>query len=50
MAEKLLVCECGFETRGSDDEIVEAADRHGREVHGVELSREQILAMARPAD
>lgn len=47
--EKLLECECGFKVQGTEDEIVEAADSHGREMHGIALSREQILAMARPA-
>lgn len=46
---RILECECGFTVEGTEDEIVEAADRHGRQVHGVELSREQILAMSRPA-
>lgn len=33
----------------SDDELVVAAQQHAREAHGMELSREQVLALAVPA-
>ena len=48
---RLLVvrCECGFEVRGPEDEIVPVVQKHGRELHNMEASREQVLAMARPA-
>ena len=48
---RLLVvkCECGFECRGSEDEIVPMVQKHGRELHNMEATREQVLAMARPA-
>lgn len=50
MAEKIVTCECGFSTRGSDDEVVTEVQKHGREVHNMEVTREQALAMAKPAD
>lgn len=47
---KVIKCDCGFVVRGdTDDELVEAATRHAKEVHDMELSTEQILAMAEPA-
>lgn len=42
----ILTCACGWETLGSDDEVVAAAQQHGRELHNMEVSREQALAMA----
>ena len=48
---KKIDCECGFIVRGdSDDELVTSAQQHAREVHGMELSREQALSLAVPAD
>lgn len=42
-------CECGFEARGTEEELVPVVQRHGREAHNMEATREQVLAMARPA-
>lgn len=48
--QKVINCPCGFIVRGStDDELVARAQEHARHVHQMELSREQALAMARPA-
>jgi predicted small metal-binding protein len=45
---KLFTCQCGVVLRGdSDDELVTNAQRHAREVHKMEVTREQVLAMAR---
>jgi predicted small metal-binding protein len=50
MIEKVIHCDCGFVIRGkTDDELVDAAMKHAHEVHNVELTREQALAMAEPA-
>jgi len=46
---KIFNCDCGQVMRGDDDEIVAATQQHAREAHGMELTREQILAMAVPA-
>lgn len=43
---KEVTCLCGWQCRGTDDEIVEQVITHGREVHGIESSREEILAIA----
>jgi predicted small metal-binding protein len=47
--EFIVRCECGFETRGTEDELIPVVQKHGREVHNMEVNREQVLAMARPA-
>jgi len=47
---KVIKCDCGFVVRGdTDDQLVQAAGRHAKEVHDMELTAEQILAMAEPA-
>jgi predicted small metal-binding protein len=43
-----LTCACGWETIGDEDEVVVATQEHGRSVHNMESSREQVLAMAVP--
>ena len=46
---KVITCPCGVTIRGeTDEELVEKAQQHGKEVHNQEATREQILAMARP--
>lgn len=50
MAEKQVSCDCGKKIReNGDDRLVAAVQKHAREVHDMELSREQVLAMAEPA-
>ena len=44
---KRITCECGFVARGAtDDELVTVIQKHVKEVHGIDLRREQALAMA----
>ena len=46
---KIINCDCGRVVRGdSDDELVAAAQKHAREAHGMELTREQVLSLAVP--
>ena len=40
-------CACGWETKGEEDEVVAATQAHGRRVHNMESTREQVLALAR---
>jgi predicted small metal-binding protein len=48
--EKVINCPCGFVIRGTDDEdVVKQAQSHAKTVHGMDLTREQALEMARPA-
>jgi len=47
---KVIECPCGVVLRGdSDEETIVSAQSHARENHDMDLSREQALAMARPA-
>jgi len=41
-------CECGFEVRGSEDEIVPVLQKHAGESHNMKVTREQVLARAHP--
>ena len=42
-------CECGFEARGKETELVPVVQKHGRDAHNMDATPEQVLAMARPA-
>jgi predicted small metal-binding protein len=42
-------CECGFEVRGGEDTVVPAIQKHARESHNMETTRDQVLSRARPA-
>ena len=45
---KLFTCQCGVVLRGNtDDELVTNAQKHAREVHKMDVTREQVLSMAR---
>src|SRR5205085_9486921 len=49
-ATQLVVkCDCGFEVRGDEETLVPAVQKHGIEAHNMQVTREQVLAMARPA-
>jgi len=43
-----VTCMCGFQARGSEDEVVEQIQVHGLADHGKASSRETILQMAVP--
>jgi predicted small metal-binding protein len=43
---KEVTCLCGWQCRGTDDEVVEQVQAHGVEAHGVAATREEILAIA----
>jgi predicted small metal-binding protein len=43
---KEVTCMCGWQTRGTDDEIVRAIQEHGEQAHGQRPTREEILALA----
>lgn len=48
---KIINCDCGFVVRGdSDDELVAGAQKHARDVHDMELTREQVLSLAQPGE
>jgi hypothetical protein len=39
-------CACGWETTGPEDVAVEATTEHGRRMHNMTPTREEVLAMA----
>jgi len=40
-------CVCGWETHGSEGEVVEATSEHGIRAHNMAATRDEILAMAK---
>lgn len=46
--ELLVRCDCGYEARGAEDTLIPAVQKHGREAHNMQVSREQVLAMSQP--
>lgn len=43
---KEVTCLCGWQCRGTEDEVVDQVIAHGRDVHGVESTRDEILTIA----
>jgi predicted small metal-binding protein len=49
MASKIVKCNCGFIVKSdSDDTLVRELQKHAKQDHKMDLTREQILAMAQP--
>jgi predicted small metal-binding protein len=48
---RVINCDCGYVVRGdSDDELVANAQAHARDVYDMEITREQALSLAVPAE
>ncbi|MGH2591195.1 MAG: DUF1059 domain-containing protein [Actinomycetota bacterium] len=47
---KQVTCECGWSAKGTEDELVPMIQQHGRDVHGMEVTREQAVAQIVPAE
>lgn len=46
---KIVQCDCGFVAKAeSDEELIAQVQRHAKEVHDMDLTAEQVLAMAHP--
>lgn len=43
-----VLCQCGLRMRGTFEELVPIVQRHGREAHNMEVSREDVAARAQP--
>ena len=45
-------CVCGWETTGPEDDVIVATTEHGRRLHNMTPTRDEVLAMAvaRPQD
>lgn len=39
-------CACGWETTGTEDDVIVATREHGRRLHNMEPTRDEVLAMA----
>lgn len=49
IAQKQVSCDCGKVIREkNDDHLVATVQKHAKEVHDMELTREQVLSMAEP--
>jgi predicted small metal-binding protein len=49
MVMKSVRCDCGFVVRSDDDDkLVAELQKHARDDHSMNLSRDQVLAMAQP--
>jgi predicted small metal-binding protein len=46
--EKEIACDCGWRVRGNEDELVAAAQEHGRIAHDMVPTPDQVLATAKP--
>ncbi|MGH9149523.1 MAG: DUF1059 domain-containing protein [Acidimicrobiales bacterium] len=43
-----LVCACGWTTEGTAEEVFAATLEHGRRLHNMEVTAEQVDAMSTP--
>lgn len=48
-SEIVVACACGWTTQGPVDRVVAETQEHGRQLHNMAATREDVLAMARPA-
>lgn len=48
-AVRIVTCACGLELRGTEAELVPLVQQHGRRLHNMDVTPEQVLAMAVPA-
>ncbi len=47
---KVVSCPCGEVIKAeTDDDLVTQVQKHGKEIHDQEPTREEVLAMAQPA-
>lgn len=50
MAKKIIRCYCGYVAEGTDVELITAVRGHVRDVHHMEYTPDQVLAMAEPIE
>ena len=43
-----LTCACGWQTTGTPDDVYLAALEHGRRLHNMEVTRDQVEQMSTP--
>lgn len=45
---RVIRCECGFEAVGDvDDQLLQQAQAHARELHGIDVSAKSLLSLMR---
>jgi predicted small metal-binding protein len=45
----VVTCGCGWTTTGPEEHVVEVTQVHERQIHGVEMTCDQVLSLAKPA-
>ncbi len=48
--ELIVTCACGFEAREKPEKLIPIVQQHGRDVHNMDSTAEEVLALARPVD
>ena len=43
-------CECGFYARGTEEDLIVVVQAHGKSKHGIDVTREQVIAQLRPVE
>ena len=46
--EKEITCDCGWRARGTEAELIAAAQEHGQTAHDMVPTPDQVLATAKP--
>ena len=41
-----VTCQCGWRVRGVKEEVIKAVQEHGRSVHGLETTEEEVMTLA----
>jgi predicted small metal-binding protein len=45
----VVECECGWTSSGDENAVVEAMQVHQRQIHGREMTRDEVRGKTRPA-
>jgi predicted small metal-binding protein len=46
---KEVTCQCGWQARGTEEEVIAQVVEHGRAVHAQELTAQDVMAIWRDA-
>ncbi len=45
-----VICECGFTAEGTQEELIPIVQQHGADIHGMNVTPEQVVAQLKPID
>jgi hypothetical protein len=45
-----VTCRCGWQCRGTEDEVIEQVQAHGRSTHNIETTADEVRAIWRPVE